>query len=194
MKALLALAGLLLVIVQAHAGPETIVRERAKELRDQNNVRQGVTPQAPAAQPQRAAATTSAAAGSQLPPLTRLQNDLAAFKPNVPATPEQKLQLTRDLGAVALGGKPSSGSTTKLAGDIADALATKTLSPGEKSRLVQDLNAALNPAGIAQTQMSSIVSDVQAIFQVAGSTRNNAVQIATDLKTVTAEIQKVSAR
>ena len=40
-----------LASVWAYADPSVIIRERAKELRDQNNVRQGVAPPTQAAQP-----------------------------------------------------------------------------------------------------------------------------------------------
>ena len=106
------------------AGSEAIIKQHAKELRDQNNVRQGVPPPAPAPQP----AKPSAAQPAALTLMAKLQADLAAIKPNSQVTAEQKQQLNRDLQALATGPKkPSPGATSKLAGDIAAALAQKVV-------------------------------------------------------------------
>jgi hypothetical protein len=169
------------------AGSEAIIKQRAKELRDQNNVRQGVPPPAPAPQP----AKPNAAQPTALTPMAKLQADLAAIKPNSQVTAEQKQQLNRDLLALALGPKkPSPGATSKLAGDMAAALAQKALSEGTRSRLLQDLNGVFNPANIPASQMQDIVSDVQAVFQASGVARKDAVTIADDVKAIAAELQK----
>src|SRR5436309_600510 len=107
------------------AGSETIIRERAKELRNQNNVRQGVTPPSqPAQQPAAARPATAATP----PGLARLQTDLAAIKLNSPVAPAAKQQIAADLIAMAQGTtKPSAASADKLAGDMAAALAEKPL-------------------------------------------------------------------
>ena len=51
MKTQILLLGLLLVAEESFGQSETIIRNRAKELRDQNNVRQGVPPPTQPAQP-----------------------------------------------------------------------------------------------------------------------------------------------
>jgi hypothetical protein len=188
---LLVVAGLALA-ANCFAGSETIIRERAKELRDQNNVRQGVAP--PSAPP--APATTPATPSQTLTPqqsiLVRLQSDMGAIK--AAPTDEQKQKLARDLTAASMGPvKPTQASISKLASSLATALGEKTLTPEVRGRLLQDLHGALNGASLPPTQMDAIVSDTQAIFQTAGVSRTAAAAVAADLKKVAAEIQKPAA-
>src|SRR6266850_1271657 len=107
----------LLLAMSTFAGPDVIIRERAKELSNQNNVRQGVAPPTqppPSAQP-------AAAAAPQAPSqaVTRFQSDLAVLKAAAPATPDQKQKLASDLIAMAQGAKPSPAAAAKLAEDLA---------------------------------------------------------------------------
>src|SRR5437660_686264 len=95
---LLASASLLTVNAQA-AGSEAIIKQRAKELRDQNNVRQGVPPPAPAQRPSNQNAPQAVA----VTPMAKLQADLTGIKPNSRVTAEQKQQLAKDLMALAQG-------------------------------------------------------------------------------------------
>src|SRR5258706_12443049 len=188
---LLVVAGVALA-ANCFAGSETIIRERAKELRDQNNVRQGVTP--PSAPP--APATTPANPSQTLTPqqtiLVRLQSDMGAIK--AAPTDDQKQKLARDLSATAMGtAKPTQASISKLADSLATALGEKTLTPEARGRLLQDLHGALNGASLPPTQMDAIVSDTQAIFQTAGVSRASAAAVAADLKKAAAEIQKPAA-
>lgn len=190
MKSTLVVLASLALAADCFAGSETIIRERAKELRDQNNVRQGAAPAAPAPP---APATGAAAPSQNLTPqqavLVRLQSDMGAIKTT--PTEEQKQKLARDLAATAMGtGKPTQASVTKLANSLAAALGEKTLPPDKRGRLLQDLHGALNGANLPATQMADIVSDTQAVFQANGVSRNNAAAVATDLKAVVAEIQK----
>jgi hypothetical protein len=170
------------------AGSETIIRERAKELRDQNNVRQGVTPPSAPAAPAASAAPSQSLTPQQTI-LVRLQSDMGAIK--AAPTDEQKQKLARDLTATAMGAtKPTQASISKLADSLAIALGEKTLTPESRGRLLQDLHGALNGASLPPTQMAAIVSDTQAIFQTAGVSRAAAAAVAADLKKVAAEIQK----
>src|SRR5882724_9851250 len=151
-----------LLAASSFAGPDVIIRQRAKELSNQNNVRQGVAPPtqpAPAAQP--------AAAAPQAPSqsVTRFQSDLAVVKADAPATADQKQKLANDLMAIAQGTKPSQAAATKLAEDLAVAAAAKPLSPASRARLAQEIDAVLNPSKYPQAKMQAIFDDVQAIFQ-----------------------------
>jgi len=167
------------------AGSEAIIKQRAKELSNQNNVRQGVAPPVPSAQPARPAAAQPVAT-----PMGKLQTDLAAVKINTPVTLAQKQQITADLMALAQGPKkPSSAAVSKLAQDMTAALSQKAPSEGARSRLVQDLKAALNPGNMLASQMNDIVADVQAVFQTSGLARKDAVVIADDLKAIAAELR-----
>jgi hypothetical protein len=200
MKMVFAQAGILtLLACSALAGPDVIIRERAKELRDQNNVRQGVAPPSQPAQAAKpATATTAAAPGTTLTPqqanLVRLQTDLASFKADSPVTAAQQQRLANDLSAVAQGpNKPSTLAISKLANSLAAALAQKPLGAPERSRLLQNLNAALNGASLPQSQMQAIAADIQAIFQANGGNRDRAVAVGNDVKAVGVEVQKTAA-
>src|SRR5712691_12171695 len=89
MKTTLAFFGAaMLLATNTFAGPDVIVRERAKELSNQNNVRQGVAP--PTQPPQPAPTTTPGTPAPQAPPksqaVLQFETDLGAIKANDPVT------------------------------------------------------------------------------------------------------------
>jgi len=183
------LGSLALVSACAQADPAVIIRERAKELRDQNNVRQGVAPPTQPAQP-RVTPAAGPAAPALSPALLQFNTSIAAIKSDVQLTPEQQQKLAQNLFAAAQGPKPSLASASKLASDVAVAFAEKPLSSASRARFVQELDAVLNPAKYPQAKPEGIVRDVQAIFQENGLARAKAVAIADDVKAIAAEIQK----
>src|SRR5215468_3558517 len=146
-------------------GSDIIIRERAKQLRDQNNARQGVPPPAPAPKPGTPPPGQTPAATPQPAGLARLQTDLLTVKTNTTVTAEEQQRLANDLAAIAQGPtRPSSTATTKLAANLAAGLSQKSLSQNERSRLVQDLNALLNGASLPKDQTTDLIADVQKIF------------------------------
>ncbi len=161
-------------------GSDIIIRERAKELRNQNNVRQGVPPPTQPAQPTQPNAASTPAPQPQS--LVQLQTDLAAIKTDSPVTAQQKQKLAGDLIAAAQGAKPSAAAVTKLAEDLSAAFATKPLSAAARARLAQELDAVLNPGKYPQANMPGIFADIQAVFQENGLERKRAVAIADDVK------------
>src|SRR5512136_2884991 len=175
----------------ALAGPEQMIKQRAKELRDQNNLRQGVPP------PVQPAATPGAPTPTAPQPqsLTRLHADLAAITANSPVTPQTKQQLATDLIALAQGpAKPSPATAAKLAEDLSAALAEKSLPATSRSRLVQEFDAVLNPTKYPQAKMDGIFTDIQAIFLEKGLKRNKPVVITDDLKAMAGEVHKSAGR
>ena len=177
-----------LLAASAFAQSDVIIKQHAKEIRDQNNVRQGVTPPAAPAQPARPAAATSSSPTPVQQSLAKVRADLTAIKPNSTVTPEQKQQLAKDLLATAQGAnKPSSAKVATLADELSAAVAQKPLSDTDRNRLLTDLAAVLNPANIQPTQMQVIIADVQAIFQVNGLARKDAVRVTDAVKAVAAE-------
>ena len=73
MKTVLSLVGAAtLVAGSVFAGPDVIIKQRAKEIRDQNNVRQGVTSPGQAASPSQPSAPSASSAPSPV-----LQQSLA---------------------------------------------------------------------------------------------------------------------
>jgi uncharacterized phage infection (PIP) family protein YhgE len=180
-----------LVAGSVFAGPDAIILKRAREIKDQNNVQQGVASPSQSAQP----ATPTPATGGALTPIqqsiAKLRADLTAIKANTPATTAQKDQISRDLIALAQGGsKPSQSTAADLANGLAAAFAAKPLADKDCSRLLSDLAAVLNPAKIQATQMQAIHNDIQAIFQTNGMARKDAVKILDQVKAVGAETQK----
>ena len=170
-----------------------IVKQRALELRNQNNVRQGVPPPSQPAQPAQPAPkpATSASPTPIQQSIAQLRADLTAIKANAPVTAEQKQRIARDLTATAQGaGKPSPSTAANLANSLAAAFAEKPLAEKECSRLLSDLAAVLNPAKIQEAQMQAIYADIQAIFQANGMARKDAVKIVDLAQAVGAETQK----
>jgi hypothetical protein len=189
-----ALIGVVTLLANSALADPIIVKKRALETRDQNNVRQGVPPPSSAPQPQpqpaRPAATTAAPTPVQQS-LARVRADLAAIKPDSQVTPEQKQQLSKDLLATAQGAnKPSSATTAALANELSAAVAQKPLSDSRRNRLLTDLAAVLNPGDIQPTQMQAIVSDVQAIFQANGMMHKDAAKVSDAVKAVAAETRR----
>jgi hypothetical protein len=177
-----------LASISAQADPAVIIRERAKELSNQNNVRQGV---ASPTQPALSTPTPSALTGPTLSPaLLRFNTEIAAIRADAQVTPDQKQKLAQDLIVSAQGAKPSLGSTSKLAADLSAAFTEKPLSATSRARFVQELDAVLNPAKYPQAKLDGIIRDVQTIFQENGLARMKAMAIADDVKAIAAEIQK----
>jgi hypothetical protein len=196
MKTGLAVMGLVTLLagsgLAAPTGAANIIKERAKELNDQNNVRQGVTPPAQPTAP--AATPRSAAASAPSPALTQFQADLAAIKISTPVTDQQKKKLTQDLLAVAQGVKPSHATVARFIDDLTAALVENPLPAASRSRLVQELDAVLNPGKYPQAKLDGIFADVQAIFQENALARNKAVEISDDVKALSADLQRGGAK
>ena len=194
MKTVLAFVGVfMLLAVNVFAQADIIIKQRAKEIRDQNNVRQGISPATQPAHPSQPGTPTASTAPTPLlkQNLAKLQADLAAIQANSSVTAVQKQQLTKDLLACAQGAsKPLEGTTSPLADSLAAAFAQKPLSDTDRGRLVSRLAAVLNPANIQSAQMQAIYADIQAIFQVNGMARKDAVKIVDQVKAVAAETQR----
>ena len=170
------------------------IKRRAKELSNQNNVRQGVAPPSqPAAKP-----TTPAAAKPATPTvvtaqqgIARIQADIAAIKTGTPATPEQKTQFLKDIAVASRGAtKPSLPTVAKFINELTAALAEKALGVADQARLAQNIEAVLNSVAMPPTQFDAVIADVQAILQVGDVKRAAAVAIANDLKTVGQEVRR----
>jgi hypothetical protein len=180
------------------------IKRRARELSNQNNVRQGVPPPSqppaqPAARPVTAPTAARPAAANpatiQQQNIARLTADFAAIKPGAAATPERKQQLIKDMATAVRGAtKPYLPTVTKFVNGLAEALAEKGLATAEQSRLAQNVEAVLNSERLPAAQFDAIIADVQAILQVSGAKRNLAINAANDLKAVGAEVRKKRAK
>lgn len=193
MKTAFVLIGVAIFLAASASADPIIVKQRALELRDQNNVRQGINPPNQPAQPAQPAAPGASSAPSPLlqQSLAKVKAELAAIQANSPLTTTQKQQLAKDLLACAQGAsKPSQATVSALSASIAAAFAQKPLSDASRNRLVSRLAAVFNPANIQASQMQAVYADVQAIFQENGMVRRDAVKIADQLKAVGAETQR----
>jgi hypothetical protein len=177
-----------LLAANLFAGDE-LIKQRAKDLVNQNNVRQGIgAPVQPTPPP--AAATPGAAAPKQSPALAKLKTDLAALKTATAATAQQKQQLSADLIAVTGGAaKPTAATAAKWAEDVSAGFMDQALSPGSLTRFLTEIDAVLNPDKYPQARMDAIFTDVQAIFQANGLIRRNAVKISDDMKVLAGEVR-----
>lgn len=165
------------------------ITQRARELVNQNNVRQGVgQPSQPAtppraAQPQKPTAPNPAQIQQQN--VNKIKNDIAAIIADSQVAQDKVQKLAADLLSAARGTKkPSSVALGKLAASLGSNLAGKTLGSQEQSRLAQDLEAVVNSSKLSQLQVNAYVSDVQAILQVAGAKHNDAASAAGEVKAV----------
>ena len=174
------------------------IKQRAKELVNQNNVRQGVPPPAPPA-PRPAAPAAPATPGNHTAPnlaliqaqdISKITNSLAAFKPGSPVTPDQKQQFIKVLAVAARTTKPSLPTVTKFVDALSAALSENNLGDPERDRLAQNLNSVLNSKPLPASQFDAIIADVQAILQVVGVKRPAAASIAGNLKAVGAEVRR----
>ena len=189
-----------LCAASANAGPEQIIKQRAKDLRDQNNARQGVPPpntpppRPPAPQAPQSPAPSPAVTAQQQA-ITKLKTDFAAFKSGSEITTEQKQNLAKDLSAATQGAaKLSQASVAKLANDLSAALSGKTLATADQTKLATGLAAILNGANLPATQVQTMALDVQSILQSSGVKRENALPVVNDLKAIAAELQKNPAK
>lgn len=177
----------LLVAASVQAGSENLVKQRAKEVVNQSNVRQGVgAPAAPAPQ------NPQAQPGRPLPadPVARLKADIASIveKPSVSA--ELKKQFATNMLAAARGSKkPTRAVVEKFGNSLCDAIVGKSIEASVQTRLVQDINLALNSASLTADRIVQVGDDLQAILQTAGVARGQAVSITGELKAIVAELQ-----
>jgi len=195
MKTLPAVLAALCLLTQFAAGQGAQadqIKRRAKELSNQNNVRQGVTPPA---QPQ-TRPTVTPQVSSTKPAVTpqqgiaKLQADIAAIKAGSPATAEQKQQFIKDIAAACRGTKPSLTTVTDFVNELTSALGGKPLDPAQQSRLAQNVDGILNSTAMSSSQFDAIIADVQAILQVGSAKRSAATSAANRLKAVGSEVRR----
>ncbi len=170
------------------------IKRRAKELSNQNNVRQGVTPPAtPSPNTPVAAKPAAPAVATAQQGIAKLQVDIAGIRTGTPATSEQKTQFMKDIAVASRGPtKPSLPTVTKFVNELTAALAEKSLGATEQARLAQDIEAVLNSAAMPVMQFDAVIADAQAILQVGDVKRAASMAIANDLKAVGQEVRRTA--
>ncbi len=173
------------------AGPEHLIKQRAKDVRDQNNASQGVrpAPATPATGTTRPAGTTTYSAMPPQSALNRLTTDLTNLKTNTPVSQAQVQSFARNLASAAQGArKPTAGTVTKLANDLLPALAANPLSANSRTRLLQNCMALVNGNGTTPAQLSDVILDLQGLLQTAGTPAPTAKLITEDARAVAREV------
>lgn len=170
-----------------------MIKRRAKDVVNQNNVRQGVP--SPAQTQPRPVMVAPAKAGTNSVPtaaqsVIKLKTDLAGFKPDTGATAEQKQQFIVDLAHAARAGKPSLAPVKKFADSLTAALVGTSLTPEQQNRLAQNLDGVFNAKAFPAKQFDQIIEDVQAILEVGSVKRTTALSVAADLKAIGTEIRR----
>jgi len=157
--------GLVLVTVSGRADVYSSALQKARNVADQNNARQGITGQ-PAPPPPPAAAQPDPVLAATLQNITNLQADLAMLQTD----PGRKQPLINDLNAAAAGQRPSNESVSRLVDDLAPVLSGKTLPPDQLRKIAQALHAFCNSSHLSEAQQRTLLTDTAKNLQAPGST------------------------
>lgn len=187
-----------LALGQAH-----IVKQRAKELNQQNNQRQGVAPTTPTppaapsrpatpAQPQPTVIQPTVASPEALRKYDagRVKSALAPLKPGATVTSRHTEQLAKDLAAACRGtAKPSPERTSQLAKNLGSALTGGHLNEAARTQLADDLVAILNGNDVPASKTEAALSRVDSAFRAGGMDRRASSAVIADLKAITGDLR-----
>lgn len=191
MKTVIVVSLLLAAITPAAFGQYGQAINRAKQVSNENNVRQGVPSPAqtqPVAPPQTGVAPSNTVTQAQS--LAALQSNLTSFKTGTAVTDAQKQQFTITLAKTARGNKPSLGTVKKFVDSLTGALSGASLTDEQRTRLAADIDAVLNSRGIASNTFDKIIADTEAILRVGLVKGQIATSVAADLKAIGAEVRR----
>src|SRR5262249_54171182 len=143
---------------------EVLVRERAKNIANQNNAQQGAPAQP--AQPGPAAAPMPPPAprppSVQQQNLTKLKADLARVRQAGKATDAAKQEFVKDLQAVVQGkGRPSSATLSNLADHLLAEIASGKVPASLDDKVVSKLQVLLNSGGLPASRSKEIAGEAQ---------------------------------
>jgi len=175
-------------LAQSHQAD--LVKQRAKEVVNQNNVRQGVP--SPAAAPAPAAPTMQPAvsrAVSQTQTLSNLTKDLEQFKAGKPVDAADKARFETHVIQAARTRKADPAATKQFVDSLTSALGTATLTTEQQARLAQNIDAVLNARTLSTSQFDQVIEDTKAILMVGSVKRTAAVAAANDLKVIGTKIK-----
>jgi len=163
-------------------GSQVIIRERAKALTNPNNAPTGVPPAAQPARPN-AAPAPDPVLNATLQNIAGIQLDLARLETNAAV----KAQLIANLNAAPQGKKPSAGSISKFADDLATALAGRKVPSDQRKTLAQYCRAINNGSYLSPAQEEAIFDGAQKILQTAQVPAGDAAKIIADMKVIVRE-------
>jgi hypothetical protein len=118
-----------------------------------------------------------------------LRNDFTAIGNAAAAASltAQKQSLTNDLAIAAQGAKPQPAAISKLADDLATAIAGKEKLRAPQPKLAQFVHAIFNSAHLTTAQQQMIFDGVQKILTDGGASPDEAANVVSDIKTIASE-------
>ena len=99
----------------------------------------------------------------------------------------QKQSLTNDLAIAAQGAKPQPAAISKLADDLATAIAGKEKLRAPQPKLAQFVHAIFNSAHLTTAQQQMIFDGVQKILTDGGASPDETTNVVNDIKTIASE-------
>lgn len=193
MKALVLTAMISMAFLwNASALPETIIKQRARNVG--NSGGNTARPAAPAnsSAPARAMPVATPAS-SQQQHIAKLKADLAAVRSAGVVSDQAKKDFIRDLLGIASGSnKPSSKSLNAVANTLLPVFTDKKLPTTLSDRLVQKLVVLANSHGLSDARAQEIADEAQAALISAGVSTETATQIATDFRALASDVQHPS--
>lgn len=179
----------------AVAGPEQLVKERAKQVRDRNKESQGVPSQpntpAPTAPAAPAPAVRPAQGSTKPSPLAKIRADIAAWQNPKAVNEDSKKEFTKDVLAAVRGSKsPATASVNQFGGKLSAAIAGKSLGGSELSRLADNINLAVNSASLSDERTDEIAAQVQSDLEKSGVDVTAASGVADRLKELMAGLKE----
>jgi hypothetical protein len=121
--------------------------------------------------------------------IENLRHDFAAIgDPAASNSLAARIQsLTNNLAIAAQGAKPQPESISRLAGDLATAIAGKEKLRAPPPKLAQFVHAIFNSAHLTTAQQQMIFTGVQNILTVGGAEPDEAANVVNDLKEIASE-------
>jgi len=121
--------------------------------------------------------------------IENLRHDFAALASltNIASITKEKQGLTNDLATAAQGVKPSQQSLSKLADDLAAAIAGNAKLRPQHTKLAQYIHAISNSSHLTATQQQMVFSDMQVILVNGGAAPDDATSVVNDIKTIASE-------
>lgn len=179
-------------------GVQEMIKQKAKNIRDQNNARQGVPPpQAPPPPPPAPAAPSGPQGISQAQQqnIDKLSADLSAIKPGAEASADQKQQIAADIQSLSKGvSKPSKESLTKLVNNLSTILSDKSTSLTQQPQLAKSINVVVNSGNLSLGQAQAFIKGALDALKSGGVNEQQLQSIGTDLKSIVTDLQKSKPR
>lgn len=183
MKTQFAVLAVISTALVASADPNTIAKQRARGLVDQNNAAQ--------ARIQRGASDNQPAdpaLQATMQNITDITADITAFTKADKVDPSQKASLMNNLTMAAQGKKAKSETLKKFAEDLSAAVAgNKKLTAANAKQLGTFVRASFNGSRLTDVQIEKISTAADKLLTDSGVAKESAATVAEGLKKIAAE-------